>query len=265
MFEIHSINEVRSYINRIRSLKKGFITNFYPDPKKIEIWTMHHSLYVIEYDEVIIFIKNDDGFKYLFYCATDKDVLNEALSSLPSEEVYIFDQIVDARTDATLINSFEKSGFSIRKSLVRMSKIYEKNGISKNDDRFAASYKDLSIIDEMLHRYFDKYSEQLPSKEELVEFLQLNHIIILKKDDEIAGFIIYEQSPSSLYLRYWLVNPKFRDQGIGSCLFNEFQNRGASCRRHMLWVVEDNQNAIKRYEHYGFSRENMKDYVLIKK
>lgn len=265
MFEIKSINEVRLYINQIRSLKKGFITNFFPDPKKIEIWITHHSLFVTESNEVIIFIKNDDGFKYLFYCATNKDVLNEVLSSLPSEEIYVFNQIVDARTDATLINSFENIGFSIRKSLVRMSKIYEKNGISKIDDTFAASFNDLSLIDEMLHTNFDKYSEQLPSKEELVEFLQLDHIIILKKDEEIAGFILYDQSPSTLYLRYWLVNSKFRDQGIGSCLFNEFQKRGSSCRRHMLWVVEDNENAIKRYEHYGFSRENMNDYVLIRK
>lgn len=264
MVTIQSFEEVRNRINRIRSLRKGFITNFFPEQRKIEIWTNHNLLFAEETEEVTLFIKQDDGFKYLFYCATNKEVLNDVLCSLPADEKYVVDQIVDARTDESIIDLFKSNGFTIRKSLVRMSKINENLENFEPDGTYKAFVIDLQCIQEMLYAQFDKYSEQLPTSEELKDFLDNNHVIVIRRGNEIAGFILYDITPSTLYLRYWLVNPEFRNRGVGSELFKEYQRRGASCKRHILWVVRDNQNAINRYKHYGYQYENMKDYVICK-
>jgi len=37
---------------------------------------------------------------------------------------------------------------------------------------------------------------------------------------------------------------------------------GSDTKRQYFWVKTDNENAIKRYQHYGFAFEPMKDVVM---
>ena len=263
MKAVNSFDEVMTYISKVRGLRKGFLTNFFPEQKKIDIWISHECLYVVESKETVIFLKKDDGFTYILYCATNKEQLFVSLASLP-EDAYVFDQIVDVRTDISLLDGFKSLGFVIRKSLVRMSKINETPEEIAVTSVYDATKEDIPALDELLHKHFDKYAEQLPTLDEINEFIDSRRVIVKRADDKIAGFIFYDLSPSTLYLRYWLVNPEFRNHGVGSELFHEYNRRGVACKRHILWVVEDNENAIKRYEHYGYRNETMKDYVFVK-
>lgn len=260
---ISSFEDVRDSINRIRGLHRGFHTNFFLEQRKIQIWCAHHKLSVLESENTAIFMKKDDGFTSIMYCTSNLDELFIALSQLPQDDIYVVDQIVDARTDTSLLDRFVEVGYKIRTSLVRMSMINKEQ--HREDDLlidFHATENDIPELTVLLHANFDKYSEQLPTLEELKDFIEAKHVIIQRIGGNIAGFIIYDQSPSTLYLRYWLVNSEYRNQGVGSLLFREFSIRGNKCKRHMLWVMEDNDNAIIRYKHYGYREENMKNYVL---
>lgn len=262
---VNSFQEVRDYINNIRNLRNGFITNFYPEQRKIELWISHNLLQVLYCKNAVIFLKKDDGFTSIYYCATNIDELSIILSELSHENIFVLDQITDKRTDSAILDIFINRGFQIRNSLVRMSKINNSSSILYADNsNFVINEGDIFIIYNLLQENFDKYSEQLPSLEELKSFIDSNHIIIQRIGDEIAGFIIYDQTPSTLYLRYWLVVQKFRDRGIGSLLFHEYSKRGINCKRHILWVMEDNKNAIMKYRHYGYIEENMKNFTLIR-
>ena len=46
---------------------------------------------------------------------------------------------------------------------------------------------------------------------------------------------------------------------------NKYFNLSSNARRFIFWVISTNENAIKRYEHYGYSKENLYDYVFINK
>ena len=257
MTTIDSFDEVMTFISKIRRHRKGFLTNFFPEQKKIDMWITNKCLYIVEREETAIFLKIDDGFTYILYCATTKEHLFDALASLP-EGVYVLDQIVDARTDVSLLDGFKSLGFEVRKSLVRMSKINEDLEPVTETNMLNATKDDIPTLYELLHEHFDKYTEQLPTFEELNNFIESKHAIVKRIGDKIAGFILYDKSPSTLYLRYWLVNTGFRNRGVGSELFHEYNRRGFACKRHMLWVVEDNENAISRYEHYGYKNEAIK-------
>ena len=263
MTAVNSFEEVMSYISKVKKLQKGFITNFFPEQKKIDMWIALESLSILEGEETALFLKRDDGFTYILYCATTKEQLFDALSSLPKAE-YVFDQIVDARTDTSLLDGFKSLGFKVRKSLVRMSKINKMSESITDTNVLDATKEDIPVLVTLLHEYFDKYAEQLPTIQELHDFIKSKHAIIKRLDGKIAGFILYDQTPSTLFLRYWLVMPDYRNQGIGAELFHEYNRRGVACKRHMLWVVEDNENAINRYEHYGYQSEALKDYVFTK-
>ena len=259
---INSFEQVKDHINRIRGLRKGFITNFFPEQRKIEIWCSHNSLNLFETDEAVIFLKTDEEFTALMYCATTVDELFAAIALLSHEGTLVVDQIIDSRTNRSVLDRFIDAGFIIRKCLVRMSKV---NSVPSTIDLISDTCvyeSDIPMLNHLLQTNFDKYSEQLPTLEEIKDFVVEQHVIIKRVDDEIAGFIIYDQTPSTLYLRYWLVNPNFRNKGIGSSLFREFSRRGNACKRHILWVMEDNDNAIIRYKHYGYNEENLRNYVL---
>lgn len=67
MKAVNSFDEVKTYISKVRGLRKGFLTNFYPEQKKIDMWIAHECLYIVEGEETAIFLKKDDGFTYILY------------------------------------------------------------------------------------------------------------------------------------------------------------------------------------------------------
>ena len=261
---VTSFEEVRTSINEIRNLRKGCITNFYLDEKKVNLWVNQQLLWIKKTNESVVFIKRNDGFLNIFFYSTAANTLLAALSQLDKNNTYILEQLIDKKSNTALIDDLETIGFRKYKKLVRMSRLNNESCSSEVKTTENASPIDIPIIHHLLHEYFDKYAEQLPTMEELEELVKNNHIIILKKNKNLVGFIIYFLAPSTLHLRYWFVCPEFRNQGLGDILFREFCHRGEKARRHILWVMENNHNAIMRYKHYGYKTEDLKDYILIK-
>ncbi len=113
--------------------------------------------------------------------------------------------------------------------------------------------------------YFDPKAEQLPDTVDLLFWVEQKNIILFEEKGRVVGFIIYDLKVTTLYLRYWFVHPDYRDQKIGSQLFKEFLSRGKDTQRKLFWVIRSNENAIKRYIHYGFKEDKMYNFVLINK
>ena len=125
-----------------------------------------------------------------------------------------------------------------------------------------ASEKDVPVISQYLHEYFDERTEQIPYDEELVDYIKQGHILVCEENGVMAGFLIFELNATTLYLRYWFTHPEFRDKKVGSRLLRRFFEEGKETKRQLFWVIRSNENAIKRYKHYGFKEENMYDYVM---
>jgi ribosomal protein S18 acetylase RimI-like enzyme len=162
---------------------------------------------------------------------------------------------------------FEEHRFNIYTSLIRMSYYGNNHHLDGSNSTAVrnATPEDTTAVMELLTFYFDPRAEQLPDMEELTEWIRNSNIILFEKLGKVAGFIIYDLKPKTLYLRYWFVHPDYRDLKIGSHLFKEFLSRGKDTQRKMFWVIRTNQNAINRYLHYGFKEENMYNFVFVNK
>ena len=125
-----------------------------------------------------------------------------------------------------------------------------------------ASEDDLPLISEQLHLFFDERTEQIPYYEELKEYTKQGHILACEENGDLAGFLIFELNATTIYLRYWFTHPDFRDKKVGSRLLRRFFEEGKDTKRQLFWVIRTNENALMRYRHYGFSEENMFDYVM---
>jgi GNAT superfamily N-acetyltransferase len=128
-----------------------------------------------------------------------------------------------------------------------------------------ATDKDLFVISDLLNAYFDKYSEQLPSYQELQGWVKDGSMFLYKDKEQIGGFIIFDNLGVSSTLRYWFVHPNYRNQHVGSKLYQAMMWACRSSKRQMHWVVTDNENAIVRYKHYGYQFDYLIDAVLVSK
>jgi N-acetylglutamate synthase-like GNAT family acetyltransferase len=134
------------------------------------------------------------------------------------------------------------------------------------DNIVYATDVDIPAIEAMLHKYFDKYSEQLPKPYELAKQVAQREIILYKDKDAqgLGGLIMFDNMKVSMHLRFWIVAPEYRGKHVGSTLFNAMMYECREAKRQMHWVVADNENAIKRYLHYGYKFDGLNDIILIK-
>ena len=270
MEKINSFEEVQALFQKIRNLKKGFITNFYPDPFRISLWCQYDCLFYVCYADTVFFLRDGGIFTNLFYCSVSESALGDDLSDLLQKQnktVFVAD-LVSGEANPSCKQLFLSKGFEEHTSLIRMNRTGQSAVFAEEMELAGpeeATEADIPALMELYNCYFDPYSEQIPFKEELSRWIEAGHILIKRIEGKIAGFLIYDLSRSTLYLRYWFVHPDYRNHKIGSALFREFFYRGRNTVRQLFWVITSNENAIKRYVHYGFVPEKMFDYVLIKK
>lgn len=264
MNKIESYSELLLKIAEIRNFKNGFITNFYPNEFRANIWMENELLESYQGDETYIFIVKNSGFTTLYFCSTSIDKLKTCISNLDIDNTLVLD-IVTNGSDSPLIELFKRNGYFDYCSLVRMSRVGQLPEKDKDEMVQFAKYEDISQIKNYFDNHFDKLSEQIPTRKELERWIDRSEIIVCIIDNIIVGYLIYDLIGVTLYLRYWFVSPEYRDKKVGSKLFNEFINCGKDSKRQVLWVITTNENAIKRYIHFGFKEEKMFDTVLIKK
>jgi ribosomal protein S18 acetylase RimI-like enzyme len=271
MISVSSIPTILDLIKRVKDSKKGFLTNFYLDIPKTDLWIKMNLVFYDVIGESIFLYRKNQGFINLYYITSNLDVLSKDLKKFlaeNSDELYVVDIIGKTCDCQNIKNVFIENNYYQYTSLVRMSKINFGNYSSDKDSKFisyAVLSKGLKIY-ELLQNYFNHYAEQLPLIEEINSWIANNGILIYSNDySTIQGFIVFEIIGQTSYLRYWFVHPDHRDKKIGSALLYSFLAEGNNSKRQLFWVIESNDNAIKRYEHYGFKKERLVDFIMINK
>lgn len=130
------------------------------------------------------------------------------------------------------------------------------------DFRFATPH-DLPAIRTIFSHHFNALTERIPDDDELLHLIDNNGVAIAADGDATVGFIVFEREGQGLHLRYWWTSPDHRGRGIGSALMNFYFKASEGTRRQFLWVFDDNENAIKRYRHYGFEFDGTRDEIYV--
>ncbi|MFR3329457.1 MAG: GNAT family N-acetyltransferase [Odoribacter splanchnicus] len=263
MVQVCNYSELLRLIASVRDLRQGFLTNFYPDEIKHNIWIRYGVLYYEWIDSVLFLFKENSNFRNLFYCAPSQYQLANALQEIKNDKCTITDLVGKKEQCQQLELFFLHAGFINYSKLVRMSRMTSQSNFSM-PDRLSrvAEIKETDEIVDLLQKYFDPRAEQIPFLEEICSLIKQGNVIVRTDREKIIGFLIYELTKSTLYLRYWFVHPDYRDQKVGSSLMSRFFYEGRETRRQLFWVICNNENAIKRYRHYGFETENLYDQIL---
>ena len=262
---VKSFEDLQKQVTEIRSLRLGFITNFFPEPIKNSLWIEKGDCYTERINNTLFIIRQSPSFWNVFYCSTTLDSLGvdlEAFQNQNTGKTMMYDLVGRDFQCQPLVELFKAKGCKEATSLVRMTKMTEPMDYTSDSSIRYAAEKDIPLISKQLHQYFDEQTEQIPYDEELKNYTKQNRILVCEEVGVMAGFLIFELNATTLYLRYWFTHPDYRDLKIGSRLLRRFFEEGKETKRQLFWVIQTNENAIVRYRHYGFKEENMYDYVM---
>lgn len=273
MDKIINIDQLNSLILEIRNLREGFVTNFYLDEVKHGAW-INTGLFLYHKWEDTIFLffehaifEKNDNFVNLFYISTSEEKVIQHLieckmlfKSIP----YMLDIVGRDTMCLSFVEKLKGIGAQHQTTLRRMIRIgkpVEQRVYSGENVKYVNN-DDINTVDNLLRMNFDEQLEQLPLRSELKKMIKDKHILKYTFNNEVVGLLLFDLNTTTLYLKYWLTLTKYRNQRVGSELFQYFFKCGKETKRQILWVQESNDNAIMRYEHFGFKKENMYDYIL---
>lgn len=261
---ITSFDQLTNLFAKVRELSGRPLTNFFWDDNKHPFWLKAKTLVYHECPRCVLLTNDNGDFFNLFYFTSNTDALNNALHATKLEKQTSLD-IVSKSDSPVEFSVFMENGFKRYKHLYRMSHIgpLPYNPLLANDTH-KANPEELEVVRNMLYTHFDPLSEQIPTLYELNEINKKGGVIVYTENQEVCGFSIFEDKGLTWYWRYWFVSEIHRNKGIGSKLYNSSVKTSLSSKRQILWVIDDNDNAIKRHTHFGFKQENLFDYVLLK-
>ena len=263
---VDNVEQLLCFSADVRAKHNGFLTNFFLDSFKHNIWIANRDLYYLRYNDTYLIVRQSETFCNVFYVGTSIDDIIGAISilkkHLPNKQLMV-DVVGRAEQCVPIVDAFINAGYKEASSLVRMIRktipIEYDSAFSKIQN---ASNAQVMEVYKLLHEYFVAELEQIPYVDELFEYARLGHIHVCVDENKVIGFMIYEKNATTLYWRYWFVHPDYRERHIGSLLFHRLFYEANSTTRQLLWVLRTNENAKKRQEHYGFVEENMFDFIM---
>lgn len=263
MFLVQSFEQLQQQVNVVRNHK--FITNFYLDPAKHSVWVAKKDCYTEKIGETLFIVRQDRLFWNIFYSSSTIEQLEMDLQAFISEhadETMMFDVVGRDLQCKPIVDLMKELGCTESTRLMRMTRMADPFDFKLDLSVRKGMENDIPVISMWLHTFFDVYTEQIPYDEELVDYARQGNVLVCEENGRMAGFLIYEMNNTTLYLRYWFTHPDFRDKKVGSRLLRTFFEEGRNTKRQLFWVICSNENAIKRYRHYGFKEENMFDFVM---
>jgi hypothetical protein len=268
MSPVRTAGEVLEAIQKVKAGATAFCTNFFPVQSKLESWVAHGELIAEVRDGVTFFLRKDRDFAHLYFCAANPSALGCELGQLSTiaTEKLAADLVGPEASLADLLKLAEQSGFRRYSRLVRLARVA--SAITPSSAQSPAGIElatDAAGPDvlRLIEHSFDRFADQLPTLYEIEAAIANGQIFVIKQNTQLAALLFFETQGLTSTIRYWLVAAEFHSRGFGSALIRHYFTSQPAVRRFILWVTANNENAIQRYQHYGYAPDGLVDHVLV--
>jgi GNAT superfamily N-acetyltransferase len=267
MSPVRTAADVLEAIQKIKAGASAFCTNFFPVQAKLENWVAHNELMVETRDGVTFFLRKDRDFSHLYFCAANPSAFGRELAQLSSGTTEkLATDLVGAEASLTeLLTLAQQCGFRPYSRLVRLARVASAVAPSTQSAapiEFAAEGDGPAIL-KLIEHSFDRFADNLPAPYEIAAAIAARQIFVITQNGAIAALLFFETQGLTSTIRYWLVAPQFHARGFGSALIRHYFMTQPAVRRFILWVTATNENAIQKYQHYGYAPDGLVDHVLV--
>jgi ribosomal protein S18 acetylase RimI-like enzyme len=255
--------DVKKELFRLKS--KDMRTNFFMTESQFD--NQVDKITVFKTEKACFLLTEDNGFYRLNFIISEAEALQPIFEycKLHSDKTISVETVGNFKYLENVRQVFLENDFYEYSSMVRMSRVRQETKEVDLTDIHLLTTDKKREIEYLYNKHFDKFVERIPTTEEIDNFIDKKMAYYFSDNDEIQGFIVFEPHGITSHLRYWFVHPNYREKKIGSKLIQLFFNIGEGVKRELFWVIKGNQNAIKRYKHFGFFEEDMQNLIFINK
>ena len=269
MSPVTASTQVFDVIQKAKTGASAFCTNFFPVQAKLDGWIKHGELFTESREGAAFFYRKEQDFWHWYFCAADTGTLRRETesSSILKNEPVVVDVVGKNGTLGELLGAVEATGFKRYRQLVRLARPAKTESdvpAGESPVTFAAA-SDVPAIVALLGVAFDRYADQLPTAYELESAAEAKQILAIRGEAGLAALLFFETQGVTSTVRYWVVAERYRANRYGSALIRHYFASEKAVRRFVLWVTADNENAVEKYKHYGYSTDGLIDQVLINK
>jgi hypothetical protein len=261
-------DEVFDLIQQVKAGAPAFCTNFFPVRGKLEGWIERGELTAEIHEGAVFFLKTDRDFKHLYFCAAEATALAREIGVAPcaKNERLALDLVGNEASLKEMVEVLESAGFRRYQRLERLARPGQPTLAPGNPEDPAvipAEPGDRKAISELLERSFDRYADQLPAAHEIESAIRDRQIVLVKCEGELAALLFFETQGFSSTIRYWVVSEAFRARRLGSVLMRHYFAAHSAVKRFVLWVMGTNDDALRKYRHFGYAPDGLIDHVLV--
>jgi len=267
MSPVRTAAEVLEAIQKVKAGASAFCTNFFPVQAKLENWVTHNELRAETRDEVTFLLRKDRDFSHLYFCAANPSAFGRELAQFASSttEKLATDLVGPEASLTELLTSAQQCGFRPYSRLVRLARVA--SAVTPSHQSVApievAVEPDGPAVLTFIQHAFDRFADNLPTADEIAAAIAARQIPVIRQNGAIAALLFFETQGLTSTIRYWLVEPRFHSRGFGSALIRHYFTGQPAVRRFILWVTATNENAIQKYQHYGYKPDGLVDHVLV--
>jgi GNAT superfamily N-acetyltransferase len=261
-------NALLEMIEHIRGQAGEFTTNFFASREQVRIWLERGVLSYTENVGSLLIFRRDRGFCRLYHVAAGRQALSAAMASargsFASGTALVTELVGLPEEVEPVAQVYREHGYDDYTLLVRLVRTNDVPlpACSGDSSVMFAEAADLPALHAFLERVLDPFRDQIPDPEELRVAVASRNVLVEHLADGLAGVLLFETPGLTSILRYWYVDPRFCDRGVGGRLIKTYF--GACCaRRIVLWVVAHNTDAIAKYGHYGFRKDKLVDRIML--
>lgn len=245
-----------------KRLSKGERTNFFFSEAEVLLLVQKEKINRFDFDGGAYFFIKEDKFFRLFYFL-EKEINPEVLPVLP--EPIILEEVLLAKKERVPSEeSWKKAGFQTYLERKRMY-LTPKNLILEERKITFASENMLEDIFQLMNESFEPFSSALPTKEELLEDILSNKVLVSMSNQRLLGFLHFGQIKLGSMLWHIAVKAEARGLGVGESLVKDwiFAQKDVA-KKFLLWVRTDNPPALQMYDKFGFLPDGRVAPVMIK-
>jgi len=267
---VQTVGQVFDSIQNVKAGASAFCTNFFPVQARVQTWIDHGELFSETRERAAFFVRTDRDFGHLYFCAADAPSLQSELTRMNGldQRRLMADVVGQEAGVAPLLSSLEAAGFGRYSKLVRLARpnppgASSAGGATSPEITMAGPGDALAILN-LLEASFDPLADQLPTLYEIEDAIRASQILVIKREGELAAFLHFETQGMTSTVRYWVVAKAFQSQRLGGALIRHYFASHPAVRRFILWVTATNDNAVQKYQHYGYAPDGLVDHVLSK-
>lgn len=264
---VKSISEIQNFISFVKHSNKGFITNFFLSTNKQQLYIDDKLLYYVKSgNTVFLFMYIHNYYKLFYFSPSFKDLRNDLnYVELPSS--IIICEIIKKGPVEDERDILEDNGFKKYSRLIHFTKKMKNKNLPVSSRPACIKYADMDDfveIKNIISQFFNKYIDINMTDSEIKQYINDQKVIVLKDDNIVAGFVIFDIKNGRAHGIMGGVKPEYKNSPLSIIMHTYAFKIYDTAKFFSGFVREDNEYLLNYYRKLHYIEDGLQTVIYYK-